>query len=115
MPYMLLIMEPTAQRGERGQAPGMAAYQEMLDYTRSLEERGVPLASGSLKSEAVRLRRRAGQARVLDGPFTESKEMIGGFFLVKCATRAEALDLAGACPAAAWATIEVREVGPCYE
>ena len=41
--------------------------------------------------------------------------MVGGFFLVKCATRAEALDLAGACPAAAWATIEVREVGPCHE
>ncbi len=112
---MLLIMEPTAQRGERGQASGVAAHQEMLDYTRSLEERGVLLASDSLKSEAARLQRRAGHARILDGPFTESKEMVGGLFLGKCATRAEALDLAGACPAAAWATIEVREVGPCHE
>ena len=40
------------------------------------------LATNSLKDEAVRLEKRNGSARVLDGPFTESKEMIGGFFLL---------------------------------
>jgi hypothetical protein len=52
---------------------------------------------------------------VLDGPFTEAKELIGGFFLLDCDTREQALAFANACPAAEWATIEVRETGPCYE
>lgn len=115
MPYMLLILEPKGQRLERGRAAGEAVFQRMLDYNRALEERGVLLASNSLKTEAARLEKRSGRSQVLDGPFTESKEMIGGFFLLDCATRAEALELAGLCPAAEWATIEVREAGPCYE
>jgi hypothetical protein len=57
----------------------------------------------------------AGRRRVTDGPFTESKELIGGFFLLDCATREQALGFAAQCPAAQWATIEVREVGPCYD
>jgi hypothetical protein len=55
-----------------------------------------------------------GDARVIDGPFAEAKEMIGGFFLLDCETRAEAMAIAAECPAAAWCTIEVRKVGPCY-
>jgi hypothetical protein len=115
MPYMLLIVEPSGQRGERPRGAGEAVYQRMVDYSHELEERGMLLATNSLKSEAVRLERHNGSSRVVDGPFTESKEMIGGFFLLDCATRAEALELARQCPAAEWATIEVREVGPCYE
>ena len=49
-----------------------------------------------------------------DGPFAEVKEMIGGFFLVDCATRDEALAIARRCPAAQWASVEVRETGPCF-
>jgi hypothetical protein len=115
MPYMLLIVEPKGQRHERGRSMGEALYQRMLDYASSLEQRGMLLATNSLKSEAARGERRNGSARVLDGPFTESKEMIGGFFLLDCATQAQALELAKQCPAAEWATIEVREVGPCYD
>jgi hypothetical protein len=51
---------------------------------------------------------------VLDGPFIESKEMVGGFFLVDCNTREEAIALAKACPAAQWCTVEVRALGPCF-
>ncbi len=51
---------------------------------------------------------------MLDGPFAEAKEMIGGFFLLDCATRDEAVAIASQCPAAEWATVEVRAVGPCY-
>jgi hypothetical protein len=40
--------------------------------------------------------------------------MIGGFFLLDCASHAEALAWAGRCPAAAWATVEIRETGPCF-
>jgi hypothetical protein len=41
--------------------------------------------------------------------------MIGGIFLLTCKTREQAIAIAGECPAAKWATIEVRELGPCFE
>lgn len=115
MSYVLLIVEPEAQRHERPLQQGRDVYQRMLEYTESLKARGVLLASNSLRSTAARLSIRAGRERVVDGPFTESKEFVGGFFLLDCGTREQALSLAAECPAAEWATIEVREVGPCYE
>jgi hypothetical protein len=51
---------------------------------------------------------------VIDGPFAEAKEMVGGFFLVDCETREEAVAIAAQCPAAQWCTVEVRALGPCY-
>ena len=65
--------------------------------------------------DAVRLQVRDGRRRVVDGPFTEAKEMVGGFFLLDVATQDEALALAAECPAAQWATVEVRATGVCYE
>ena len=115
MSYMLLIVEPQGQRRSRAPEDGRDLYQRMLDYTESLKTRGVLLASDSLRSRAARVSTRAGRQSVLDGPFAESKELIGGFFLLDCATRDEAIGLAAECPAAEWATIEVREIGPCYD
>jgi len=117
MPYMLLIMEPPGQRAERGLAGGQEAYARMLRFGDGLKARGLLLATESLASteQAVRLQMREGQARMVDGPFAETKEMVGGFFLVDCATRDEAVALARECPAAEWATVEVREVAPCYQ
>ena len=115
MSYMLLILEPQGQRGTRAPPEGHNLYQRMLDYTAALKARGVLIASESLRASAARLSIRAGHQSVVDGPFTESKEFVGGFFLLDCSTRAEALGHAAECPAAQWATIEVREVGPCYE
>lgn len=51
---------------------------------------------------------------MVDGPFAEAKEMVGGIFLLDCKTREEALAIAAQCPAAEWATIEVRALGPCF-
>jgi hypothetical protein len=115
MSYMLLIVEPPGQRRERGREAGQAVYDRMLEYTRSLKARGVLLATNSLKSAGARLTIRGGKSTVVDGPFTEAKELVGGFFLLDVKTRDEALALAGECPAAEWATVEVRETGPCYE
>ncbi|HEY6452649.1 MAG TPA: YciI family protein [Steroidobacteraceae bacterium] len=114
MPFMLLIVETPEQRRGRPLPDGQAFYARMLEYSRKLQARGVLLASHSLKSEAVRVHVRAGKPNVLDGPFTESKELIGGFFLLDCATQDQARTWAAQCPAAEWATIEIREVGPCY-
>ena len=113
---MLLIVEPIGQREERGVEGGRVAYQQMLDFTDELRRAGVLLATSSLASAATRLQQPPGAAtpRVLDGPFAEAKEMVGGFFLLDCATREAALAWAARCPAAAWATVEVRETGPCF-
>jgi hypothetical protein len=115
MAYMLLILEDPAQRGTRTEAEGREVYDRMLQYAAALKKRGVLRAVESLSSqEPARVAVRDGSARLLDGPFAEAKEMVGGFFLVDCATRDEALELARECPAAQWATIEVRSTGPCY-
>lgn len=117
MSYLLLIVEPRGQREERGLEGGRADYASMGRYAESLKQRGVLLAVESLRHDrqGARLAVRSGKRTVVDGPFTEAKELVGGFFLINVATRAEALALASECPAAQWATVEVREVGPCYE
>jgi len=113
---MLLIMEPRGQRQERTDAEGRALYARMLQFSATLQARGVLRASQSLKTdtEGVRVQVRAGKRTLTDGPFSEAKEMVGGFFVVDCATREEAVAIAGEVPAAEWATVEVREFGPCF-
>lgn len=114
MPQMLLIIEPLGQRAERGRVAGEAAYQQMLGFTAELQAEGLLLASNSLGTPARRLARRGGATEVLDGPFAEAKEMVGGFFLLDTDDADIALAWAQRCPAAAWATVEIRGVGPCY-
>lgn len=116
MAYMLLIHEPVGQRATRTRAEGEAVYDRMVRFAQDLRKRDLLLGVESLASQdsATRVQVRAGKAQLLDGPFAEAKEMIGGFFLLKCKTREEALALAGECPAAEWATVEVRETAPCY-
>ena len=116
MQFMLLIHEPRGQRQERTPAEGEAAYARMLRFADSLRARGVFRGSESLLGDerGARVQVRDGRARLLDGPFSETKEMVGGFFLVECAGREEALAIAAECPAAGWATVEVRPVGPCF-
>ena len=114
MAYMLLIVEPVGQRAERGAEAGQQLYERMLGFTGELKQAGVLMASSSLATAATRLRRADAAPLLTDGPFAESKEMVGGFFLIDVAGRAEALQWAERCPAAAWATVEVRETGPCF-
>ena len=93
---MLLIVEPRGQRQERTEPEGRAVYARMVQCAEKLKARGVLQASQSLKSdnEGVRVRLRGGKPTLLDGPFSESKEMVGGYFIVDCATREEAVALA---------------------
>jgi hypothetical protein len=116
MAYLLLIHEPVGQRQSRSRAEGEAVYARMVDFAGDLQKRGVLRAVESLSSQdsASRVQVRNGTAKVVDGPFAEAKEMVGGFFLLDCATRDEAVAIARDCPAAEWATVEVRPVGPCY-
>ncbi|MDP3250359.1 MAG: YciI family protein [Hydrogenophaga sp.] len=118
MSHMLLIIEPAGQRATRTEAQGREVYARMVRFGDGLRERGKLLAVESLASDAgaVRVSKAAGsKAQVLDGPFAEAKEMIGGFFLLNCESMEEAVAIAHECPAAEWATVEVRALGPCYD
>lgn len=117
MAYMLLVMEPTDQRRERGEVDGRAAYDRMLQFGEELRSRGLLLGSESLRShaQAARVAVRGGRPQVVDGPFAEAKEMVGGYFLIDCATFEEAVEWAARCPAAQWCTVEVRALAPCYD
>jgi hypothetical protein len=117
MSYMLLIVEPAGQRRTRTEAEGRALYGEMMDFSESLKARGLLTLSQSLKADTrgARVKVRGGATSVVDGPFAEAKEMVGGIFLLKCETREQAIAIAAECPVASSATIEVRELGPCFE
>ena len=114
---MLLIMEPRGQRRERTEAEGRELYARMVRFGDELKSRGLLLATESLKTDdhATRVQVRNGRATLLDGPYAEAKEMVGGFYLLSCDTKEEALAIARECPAAQWASVEVRAVAPCYE
>ncbi|WP_332776280.1 YciI family protein [Polaromonas sp.] len=116
MSYMLLIHETIGQRLTRSEAEGHAVYERMLRFADDLKSRGLLLGVESLVSQesAARIQVKSGRALVVDGPFAEAKEMVGGFFLLSCKSREEAVAIAKQCPAAEWATVEVRETGPCY-
>lgn len=115
--YMLLIIEPPAQRATRTEAQGREVYARMQIFGEGLRKQGKLLAVESLASQAsaVRVSQVDGHSRVLDGPFSEAKEMVGGFFLIDCATQNEAVAIAQQCPAAEWATVEVRSLAPCFD
>jgi hypothetical protein len=117
MAYMLLMVEPIGQRQARTEAEGRDAYARMVSWSESLHKRGLLITSQSLRSQASasRVQLRDGRPHVTDGPFAETKEMIGGFFLIDCATQQEALAIASECPAAEWLTVEVRGVAACFE
>ena len=116
MAYVLLVIEPPGQRSRRTDAEGREVYDRMVRFSEELKQRGLLTMSQSLKSPDVgaRIKVSGDSAMITDGPFAETKEVIGGFFLLTCETRDQAIDIARECPAAQWATIEVRELGPCF-
>ena len=116
MAFLLLIQE---RRGDRDQpaAIGRERMNRMVAWGETLQARGILVASESLRmddDDGARVQLRAGQRIVVDGPFAESKVIVGGFFYLTCDTKAEALAVASACPAADWATVELRKIGPCF-
>jgi hypothetical protein len=117
MAYLLIIREPRGQRAEHTDEEGRRVYASMLKFSDGLAKRGILVAAESLKddSHGIRVSIREGESKLIDGPFTESKEMVGGFILLDVGSRQEAVEIAKQCPAARFATVEVRELAPCYE
>ena len=116
MAYALLIVETPGDREAQSEARLSDRYARMVRFSQDLKDRGLLTVSQSLASDqsGARVRVQGDQASVVDGPFSEAKEMIGGFLLLTCESRGEAIAIARECPAARWATVEVRELGPCF-
>ncbi|MEO8753006.1 MAG: YciI family protein [Casimicrobiaceae bacterium] len=115
MRYLLLIMEERDRRRQRTPECAATEMAQMNSFGAELARRGINKASESLKSivDGVRINVRDGARVVFDGPFAETKEAVGGFFLLECDSKEEAIAIAADCPAAEWATVELRELGPC--
>jgi hypothetical protein len=91
------------------QKQGMAAY---TAYTRSLADAGVLMVNRRLGSSGSSrtLRGNNGNTQILDGPYTDSKEQLGGFYIINVNNRAEAMRWAAKCPAVGHGVLEVREI-----
>jgi hypothetical protein len=110
MQYMVLIYEPDRTTRTPEEWAGMTpAYHA---YTEGLQAAGVLRGGAALADpdSATTVRVRQGKRSITDGPFTETKEFLGGYYLLECATLDEALEHAAACPGAGRGSIEVRPV-----
>jgi hypothetical protein len=109
MRYMLLIYfeEHAMEEAEREHC-----YQESAALTRELNASGRFLAAAPLypTSTAATVRVRDGKRLVTDGPFAETREQLGGYFLIDAQDRDEALSIAARIPGARFGTVEVRPV-----
>lgn len=90
----------------------LALRQETLDYVEALQASGVLLDARPLQSAttASTVRVRGGRSSITDGPFAETKEQIGGYFLIEVADRDEAVRVAERWPSARLGSIEVRPI-----
>jgi hypothetical protein len=107
----MMIMIPTPPKDEVEWGPTPEAVSAMSRYNDELTKAGVLLALDGLHptSKGARVSFAGGKATVTDGPFTEAKEMIGGYWLIQAKSKDEAVQWASRCPAAAGDTIEVRQ------
>jgi hypothetical protein len=109
MKYLLLLYVPAEIReDENARAPMQAWY----DYTRALQEAGVERGNNALQSlsTATTVRERDGERLVSDGPFAETKEMLGGYYLIDVPDLDSALAWAAKVPNAPYGSVEVRPV-----
>ena len=89
-----------------------AKLREMLDFTVSDEAGGRLLETAPLAAEPppARVETRGGKILVTDGPFAEAKEIVGGYAVLRAASRAEAIEIAKRYPHAKWGPVELREI-----
>jgi hypothetical protein len=110
--FMCLAYEQEGQLDALSQDEWDALRRETIAYVDSLRARGHLLSTYALQRArtASTVRKRDGKRLVVDGPFTEAKEIIGGFFLIEARDREEAIALAAEWPSARFGAIEVRPV-----
>ena len=114
MEYMILIYADERAWAGLDEKHLKAAYKEYMDYTQDLIKAGVLKGGSELKpvSTATTVRVRGGKVLTTDGPFAETKEQLGGYYLLEVPDLDAAVRWAGKCPGAKHGTCEVRPLNP---
>ncbi len=112
MRYMLLISSDDKAAPPPPKADMESIVQGHMRFAEKLRAAGKMVVGERLRpdSEASRIRVKAGHRQVMDGPFAETKEALGGFYLIECDTREEAVDWAKQIPLREGGFIEVRPI-----
>lgn len=109
MKYMLLIYldEKVMNQAEREQC-----YEDSAQFAHQINSNGQYLDASPLQptSTATSVRVRDGKRLITDGPFAETREQLGGYFLIEAKNLDEAIDIAGRIPAGRYGTVEIRPI-----
>lgn len=110
MKYMLLMYASEAEATNMTPEEGQALFQEWQTLLREARAAGVLLTSNGLSPtvNATTVRVRSGQTLCTDGPFAETHEQLGGFFVLDCKDLDEAIRWAGKVPHARYGSVEIR-------
>lgn len=117
MHYLIMIYQDADGFARRTSPEAGAMFGAYRAYTEALREAGVMLGGNPLQAPhtATTLRVRNGKRQVQDGPIADTKEQLGGYYLIDVPNLDAALDWAARCPAASYDTVEVRPVMPYPE
>jgi hypothetical protein len=112
MQYMLLIYDEERAAESMPREQMSEVINAYMAYSQALRDAKVWVASSRLRptSAATSVRTTGGQTRVLDGPFAETKEQLGGYYLIDVPDLDAALSWAKRCPGSRYGTVEVRPV-----
>jgi hypothetical protein len=112
MQYLCLIYDAESTWETMPEEERNAVYGEYMEFTQSIKDSGNHVAGDALQpiSTATSVRVRNGETLVTDGPFAETKEQLGGYYLIEAKDMDEALKIAERIPSARFGTIEVRPV-----
>ncbi|WP_407176863.1 YciI family protein [Bradyrhizobium sp. STM 3562] len=112
MRFMLLMIPRGYEAAAPGTMPPVEAVEKMMKYNEELKEAGVLVTLDGLHppSMGARVSFEGGKPLVTDGPFIESKEVIGGYWMIEVSSKEEAIAWAKRCPASANEIIEIRQV-----
>ena len=112
MQYLLLIYNDEANPPEPGTPEGDAYIGEYFAFTEEVKQRDLMLGSNALMpvDTATTVRVRDGKAAATDGPFAETKEQLGGYYLLDCKDLDEAIECAAKIPCARTGSVEIRPV-----
>jgi hypothetical protein len=112
MKYIMLIYGNEAAEAAAGEADRMEMFQAHMAYAQEMGAKGVMVGGDPLlpTSAATTVRVRDGKALTTQGPFAETTEQLGGYYLIECANLDDALSWAAKNPSAKYGSIEVRPV-----